>query len=87
MMMFQRLREEDKRQQEEFDRQRVAQSRAVELLTREQDDRRRQLNEQLAAENRRLASEQKSHQHYLDKDIYTNVPTAAYFMQWNTCSR
>lgn len=83
----QRLREEDKRQQEEFDRQRVAQSRAVELLTREQDRRRRDINDQLATENRRLADEQKSHQRYLDQDVYTNVPTAAYFMQWNTCSR
>jgi len=83
----QRLREEEKRQQEEYDRQRVAQSRAVELLTREQDRRRRDINDQLAVENRRLASEQKGHQHYMDNDVYTNVPTAAYFMQWNTSTR
>ena len=87
LTLLQRLREEDKRQQEEFDRQRVAQARAVELLTREQDRRRRDINEQLATENRRLAGEQKSHQHYLDKDVYTNVPTAGYFMQWNTSTR
>ena len=86
-MMLQRLREEEKRQQEEFDRQRVAQARAVELLTREQDRRRRDINEQLATENRRLAGEQKSHKCYLDKDVYTNVPTAAYFLQWNSSSR
>jgi len=65
----------------------VAQARAVELLTREQDRRRRDINEQLATENRRLAGEQKSHLHYLDKDVYTNIPTAAYFMQWNSSSR
>ena len=87
LMLSQRLREEEKRQQEEFDRQRVAQARAVELLTREHDRRRRDIDEQLATENRRLAGEQKSHQYYLDKDVYTNVPTAAYFMQWNSSSR
>ena len=87
VVLVQRLREEEKRQQEEFDRQRVAQARAVELLTREQGRRRRELDEQFATENRRLAGEQKSHQHYLDKDVYTNAPTAAYYMQWNTSTR
>ena len=86
-MLLQRLREEEKRQQAEFDGQRVGQARAVELLTREQDRRRRDINEQLATENRRMAGEQKAHQYYLDKDVYTNVPSAAYFMQWNTCTR
>ena len=87
MLRLQRLREEEKRQQDEFDRQRVAQARAVELLTRNQDRQRRDINDQLATENRRMADEQKAHQRYLDQDVYTNVPTAAYFMQWNTCSR
>ena len=85
--MLQRLREEENRQQAEFDRERVAHARAVELLTREQDRRRRDINDQLVTENRRLAGEQKAHQHYLNTDVYTNPPTAAYFMQWNTSSR
>ena len=48
---------------------------------------RRQLNAQMAGENRRLDAEQKAHQEYLNKDVYTNKPTAAYFMQWNTTTR
>jgi len=59
----------------------------VELLTRDQDRRRRDINEQMATENRRLADEQKSHQRYLQEDVYTNQPTAAYYMQWNTSTR
>jgi len=87
MLMLQRLREEQSRQEAEFDRQRLAHAHAVELLTRENDRRRKDIDDQLAVENRRLASEQKSHLHYLDRDVYTNAPTAAYFMQWNTSSR
>ena len=87
MLYTQRLREEARRQEAEHDRQRVAQSRAVELLTREHDRRRRDIDEQLATENRRLADEQREHQRYLTHDVYSNAPTAAYFMQWNTSTR
>ena len=40
-----------------------------------------------AEENIKLS---KNHQEIMDhfnKEIYTNQPTAAYFMQFNTCSR
>lgn len=83
----QRLRDEERRRNEEFDRQRVAHDRAAELLEREQERMRRQLLAQVADENRRLGAEQKAHQDYLNKDVYTNKPTAAYFMQWNTSTR
>ncbi len=57
------------------------------LLEREHGRRDRDLKKQLADENRRLSSEQKSHQEYIDKEVYTNPPTAAYFMQFNTSTR
>lgn len=83
----QRLREDERRRNEEFARQQLAHDRAVELLEREYQRNRRQLNTQMADENKRLSAEQKAHQEYLNKDVYTNKPTAAYFMQWNTSSR
>lgn len=82
-----RQREEERRRQEEFDRQRVAHAHAAELLQREEERRRRALDQQLADENRRLGLEQKSHQDYLNRSVYTNEPTAAYFMQFNTSTR
>jgi hypothetical protein len=38
-------------------------------------------------DNQRLANEQHNLKEYLDRVIYTNQPTAAYFMQFNTTSR
>lgn len=83
----QRLEEEERRKNEEWDRVRNAHARAGELLEREKDRRVKDLNKQLATENNRLGNEQNAHQGYLDKEVYTNRPTAAYFMQWNTTTR
>lgn len=66
---------------------RVAQARAAQLLEREEDRRRAAIAKQLEDENKRLAMEQQQHQDYLNKDVYTNDPTAAYFLQFNTTTR
>ncbi len=47
----------------------------------------RELLKRLDDENKRLQYEQKSHQMFLNKTVYTNQPTAAYFMQFNTSTR
>ena len=86
-MTLQRNREEDRQKNEEWDRQRTAQARAALLIEREQDRRVADLNRQQADENRRLWKEQKAYRDYLDNDVYTNRPTAAYFMQFNTTTR
>ena len=39
------------------------------------------------SDNQRLANEQRNFKAYLDRVVYTNQPTAAYFMQFNTNSR
>lgn len=57
------------------------------LLEREAERKRRELERQQAEENRRLAKEQKGHLEFLDKEVYTNPPTASYFMQFNTSTR
>ena len=47
----------------------------------------RELQKRLDEENKRLQFEQKAHQNFLNKTVYTNQPTAAYFMQFNTSTR
>lgn len=83
----QRLEDEERRKNEEWDKQRNAHARAGTLLEREQQRREAALAKQQAEENKRLSNEQKAHLDYMDKEVYTNEPNAAYFMQWNTTTR
>lgn len=62
-------------------------ARAGELLERQQNRMKKELDKQMATDNSRLAQEQKSHKDFLYNEVYTNQPTAAYFMQFNTTSR
>ena len=78
--------EEDLRNKE-WERQQTAIARAGLLREREQERTRKELQKQQADDNRRLAQEQNSHQDFLNKEVYTNPPTAGYFMQWNTTTR
>lgn len=82
-----RLEQEKTLRDIEHDRQRLANARAGMLLEREQERKREELNRRMADENRRLAQEQRSHQEFLDKEVYTNPPNASYFMQFNTSTR
>ena len=41
----------------------------------------------LGSFNRELAKEQQAQQNYLNSVIYTNQPTAHYYLQFNTSSR
>ncbi len=81
------MKDEEARRDAEWDRQRSAQARAGQLLEREKERREKDLRKQLADENRRLGEEQNRHKEYMDNEVYTNPPTAAYFMQWNTTTR
>lgn len=82
-----RLKQEQDLRDKEFDRQRLANARAAMLLEREQQRKQDELQCRQADENRRLAQEQTSHKEFLDKEVYTNPPNAAYFMQFNTSTR
>ncbi|XP_048742780.1 RIB43A-like with coiled-coils protein 2 [Ostrea edulis] len=82
-----RANQEEKLRQEEWERQQNANARAGMLMEREMERKRRELERQQAEENRRLAKEQKGHIDFLDKEVYTNPPTASYFMQFNTSTR
>ena len=84
---LQRLQQEEDLRQAEWERQQNANARAGLLLEREMERKKRDLDRAQAEENRRLAKEQKSHQNFLDNEVYTNPPTASYFMQFNTSTR
>ncbi|XP_076447852.1 RIB43A-like with coiled-coils protein 2 [Babylonia areolata] len=86
-MENERLRQEEELRNKEWERQQNANARAGLLLEREMERKRKDLEKQQADENRRLALEQKAHLDFLDKEVYTNPPTASYFMQFNTTTR
>jgi len=82
-----RRKMEDELRNKEWERQQNANARAGLLMEREADRKRRDIQKQQADENRRLGQEQNAHQDFMDKEVYTNPPTAAYFMQFNTTTR
>lgn len=87
IFLLQRRRQEEKLRDEEWDRQRATQARVGLLMEREVDRQRRGLRADLDKQNLTLAKEQKDFGEFLNKEVYTNPPTAAYFMQFNTTSR
>jgi len=82
-----RLRQEEELRNREWERQSSAHARAALMVERELERKRKEIEQSQADENRRLAAEQKAHKEFLDKELYTNPPTAAYFMQFNTSTR
>ncbi|RUS73971.1 hypothetical protein EGW08_018271 [Elysia chlorotica] len=82
-----RLRQEEELRNREHERQASANARAALLIERELERKRRDIQKAQADENRRLAAEQKAHLDFLNKEVYTNPPSAAYFMQFNTSTR
>jgi len=58
------------------------------MIVEKQIDREKRIIEHdIYDDNQRLANEQRNHKAYLDRVVYTNQPTAAFFMQFNTSSR
>lgn len=47
----------------------------------------RDMEKRLADENKEMSIQQKNNKEYLQKVVYTNKPTAAYFDQFNTSTR
>jgi hypothetical protein len=81
------LRQEEALRDKEWEDQRIAHARAALMLDREKERTARELNKQFVDDNQRLGAEQKAHQDFLDHEVYTNPPTASYFMQFNTSTR
>nr|XP_003216956.1 PREDICTED: RIB43A-like with coiled-coils protein 1 [Anolis carolinensis] len=83
----QRLREEERQRDAEWDRQRHLADRAAMEMDAQEQNFRQQLRKGLDDYNRELAEAQKANLQYLEKEVYTNTPTAHYYLQFNTSSR
>ena len=81
------MKEIERLEQEEFDKRRIIEAKAGMITEKKIERKERELLQKLTDENKRLDYEQKSHKDYLDKVVYTNQPTASYFMQFNTSTR
>ncbi|KAG4088758.1 RIB43A-domain-containing protein [Neocallimastix lanati (nom. inval.)] len=62
-------------------------SMANNLLCQEQERQRRAINIKISQENQEQALADKQRKEFFDKVLYTNVPTDAYYDQFNTTSR
>lgn len=82
-----RLKQEEEEQEKEYNRLRLTQAKAGIIAERAIERKKKEIEKDKADENRRLAAEQRAKMDYLDSEVYTNPPTAAYFMQFNTTSR
>ncbi|XP_007953834.1 RIB43A-like with coiled-coils protein 2 [Orycteropus afer afer] len=82
----QRLQEEERQRDMDWDRQRIQKARATLLMERLQQRQLRELRRALDSSNRSLAQEQRLQKNYM-KEVYTNDPTGDYFSQFNTRSR
>jgi hypothetical protein len=65
----------------------MAEAKAGMIAEKQIEREQRTLDHDLYNDNQRLANEQRHLKSYLDRVVYTNQPTAAYFMQFNTSSR
>ncbi|XP_077148490.1 RIB43A-like with coiled-coils protein 2 [Ranitomeya variabilis] len=83
----QRLKEEEKQLNTEWDRQRTLAARAAMNLEQQEQEFSRETRKRLDGYNQQLSREQRAHQEYLDNVVYTNNPTAHYHSQFNTVSR
>ncbi|XP_068958352.1 RIB43A-like with coiled-coils protein 2 [Petaurus breviceps papuanus] len=83
----QRLQEEERKREWDWDQQRIQAARANLLSERRQKRLNRELRRAMDNKNLNLAQEHKDLQDYLKEEVYTNCPTAQYFMQFNTSSK
>ncbi|XP_043916469.1 RIB43A-like with coiled-coils protein 2 [Protopterus annectens] len=81
------MKEEEKKLDTEWDKQRLLSAEVGLTIQREQEKISRHLRESLDKYNQQLAREQNTHLQYLEQEVYTNPPTAQYFAQFNTSSR
>uniref|UniRef100_UPI00398E6DC4 RIB43A-like with coiled-coils protein 2 n=1 Tax=Pristiophorus japonicus TaxID=55135 RepID=UPI00398E6DC4 len=71
----------------EWERQRTLVDSAAMARQRLEEEEARRLRQELDKYNQQLGREQLAHQEYLDKEVYTNPPSAQYYLQFNSSSR
>ncbi|KZC07474.1 PREDICTED: RIB43A-like with coiled-coils protein 2 [Dufourea novaeangliae] len=87
MEEIEKMKLEEKRMNEEWDRLMNSHAIIADSYQREMDQKRAETNKKIAEENLQLAEEHKSHQEYLNRVLYKNKPTAAFFEQFNKDAR
>ena len=87
MKEIERMKLEEKQRNEDWDQLMNSQAVVANTYQRELDRRRADIKKKVAEENLQLAHQQKSHQEYLNRVLYKNKPTAAYFEQFNRDAR
>ncbi|XP_056095389.1 RIB43A-like with coiled-coils protein 1 [Rhinichthys klamathensis goyatoka] len=82
-----RLRKMERQRDLAWDYHLTEQARQQEREETRDKELQRERRAQLDKYNQQLAREQRAHQHYLDRQLYTNRPKVQYFTQFNTSSR
>ncbi|NXU63293.1 RIBC2 protein, partial [Horornis vulcanius] len=83
----QRVREQERRRDAEWDRQRLQAARAQLLWERHQQRQERVQRQDLDVRNAELSQEQKAKNIYLKEEEYSNIPTEEFYAQFNTTTR
>lgn len=84
---IERMKFEERQRNEEWDRLMNTQAELADSYQKEIDRKRAEIKRQIAKENLELAEQHKSHQEYLNRVLYKNKPTAAFFEQFNRDAR
>ncbi|XP_031839653.1 RIB43A-like with coiled-coils protein 1 [Nomia melanderi] len=87
MEEIEKMKLEEKRMNEEWDRLMNSHAIIADTYHRELERKRAETNKKIAEENLQLAEQHKSHQEYLNRVLYKNKPTAAFFEQFNRDAR
>ncbi|KAJ8397002.1 hypothetical protein AAFF_G00010560 [Aldrovandia affinis] len=82
-----RRREAERQREAAWDSLQKGQSRQGEEEGKRERERERERRTEMDRFNTQLAKEQRAHQQYLDKSLYTNRPAVSYFKQFNNSSR
>lgn len=87
MENIRKIRMEEKQMNEDWDRLMNSHLQTAHSYEQQLNQRKTELNKKIAEENLRLAEQQKSHQDYLNRVLYKNKSTAAFYGQFNKGTR
>lgn len=87
MEEIRKIKLQEKNMNEDWDRLMNSHLQAAYSYEHELNKKKSDLNKKIAEENLQLAEQQKLHQEYLNRVIYRNQPTAAFYEQFNKGTR
>ncbi|XP_057318243.1 RIB43A-like with coiled-coils protein 2 isoform X2 [Microplitis mediator] len=87
MKQIQKMKEEERQINNEWDRLMIGNAQAAELYDQELNRQKMELRKKIAEENLQLAQQQRSHQDYLNKMVYKYQQEPEFFNKFNSCPR